>query len=36
MTFLKNMIEDLKNEPLVVEKKPLLEGRNVTLYLAPQ
>ena len=29
-------IEDLKNEPLVVEKKPLLEGRNVTLYLAPQ
>ena len=29
-------IEALKNEPLVVEKKPLLEGRNVTLYLAPQ
>ncbi len=29
-------IEDLKNEPLVVEKKPMLEGRNVTLYLAPQ
>ena len=24
-------IEDLKNEPLVVEKKPMLEGRNVTL-----
>lgn len=29
-------IEDLKTEPLVVEKKPMLEGRNVTLYLAPQ
>ncbi len=29
-------IEDLKNEPLMVEKKPMLEGRNVTLYLAPQ
>lgn len=29
-------IEDLKNEPLVVEKKPMLEGRNVSLYLAPQ
>ena len=29
-------IEDLKDEPLVVEKKPQLEGRNVTLYLGPQ
>ena len=29
-------IEDLKTEPLVVEKKPMLEGRNVTLYLGPQ
>lgn len=29
-------IEDLKNEPLVIEKKPQLEGRNVTLYLGPQ
>ncbi len=29
-------IEDLKNEPLIIEKKPMLEGRNVTLYLAPQ
>ena len=27
--------ENLKNDPLVVEKKPMLEGRNVTLYLAP-
>ncbi len=29
-------IEDLKDEPIAVEKKPMLEGRNVTLYLAPQ
>ena len=29
-------IEDLKDEPLVVEKKPQLEGRNVTLYFGPQ
>ncbi len=29
-------IEDLKNDPIVVEKKPMLEGRNVTLYLGPQ
>ena len=29
-------INDLANDPIQVEKKPLLEGRNVTLYLAPQ
>lgn len=29
-------IEDLKGEPLNIEKKPMLEGRNVTLYLGPQ
>lgn len=29
-------MEDLKEEPLVIEKKPMLEGRNVTLYLGPQ
>lgn len=29
-------IEDLKDEPLVIEKKPMIEGRNVTMYLAPQ
>ncbi len=29
-------VEDLKDEPLVIEKKPMLEGRNVTLYLGPQ
>ena len=29
-------IEDLKAESLQIEKKPMLEGRNVTLYLGPQ
>ena len=29
-------IEDLKDEALQIEKKPMLEGRNVTLYLCPQ
>ena len=29
-------LADLANDPLQVEKKPQLEGRNVTLYLAPQ
>lgn len=29
-------IEDLKNDPLTIEKKPMIEGRNVTMYLAPQ
>ena len=29
-------INDLANDPLQVEKPPMLEGRNVTLYLAPQ
>lgn len=29
-------IEDLNGEPLQIEKKPMLEGRNVTLYLSPQ
>ena len=29
-------ITDLKDIPVAVEKKPMLEGRNVTLYLAPQ
>lgn len=29
-------IEDLKSDPINVEKKPMLEGRNVTLYLGPQ
>ncbi len=29
-------MEDLKNEPIQIEKKPQLEGRNVTLFLGPQ
>lgn len=29
-------LEDLKEDPIQLEKKPQLEGRNVTLYLAPQ
>lgn len=29
-------LESLKSEPVQIEKKPMQEGRNVTLYLAPQ
>ena len=29
-------VEDLKDEPMVIEQKPMLEGRHVTLYLGPQ
>lgn len=29
-------IKDLENDSIQIEKKPQLEGRNVTLYLAPQ
>ena len=29
-------ITDLTNDPVVVEKKPMVEGRNVTAWLAPQ
>ena len=29
-------VEDLKDEPIQIEKKPQLEGRNVTLFLGPQ
>lgn len=32
----KRFIEDLKNEPVTIEKQPMLEGRNVTLYIGPQ
>ena len=32
----KRFVEDLKNEPIQVEKAPQLEGRNVTLFLGPQ
>lgn len=27
---------DLEGEPIVIEKRPQLEGRNVTMFLAPQ
>ena len=29
-------LTDLEQEPIIIEKKPMLEGRNVTLFLAPQ
>ena len=29
-------IADLANDPVVVEKKPMIEGRNVTAWFAPQ
>ena len=29
-------LADLENDPIQVEKKPQLEGRNVTLYLVGQ
>ena len=32
----KRFIEDLKNGPVTIEKQPMLEGRNVTLYIGPQ
>ena len=28
-------LQDMENMPVVIEKKPQLEGRNVTLYIAP-
>ena len=30
------LVADMEHLPVVIEKKPQLEGRNVTLYLAPQ
>ena len=29
-------IEDLKDDPIVVEKQPSMDGRNVVLIFAPQ
>ena len=29
-------LQDMEHMPVIVEKKPQLEGRNVTLYIAPQ
>ena len=28
-------VQDMENMPVIIEKKPQLEGRNVTLYIAP-
>ena len=28
-------LKDMENMPVVIEKRPQLEGRNVTLYVAP-
>ena len=29
-------LADLSEEPIVIEKRAMMEGRNVTLFLAPQ
>ncbi len=29
-------ITDLASDPIIVEKKPMIEGRNVTVWFAPQ
>ena len=29
-------LTDLANDSITVEKKPMVEGRNVTVWLAPQ
>ena len=34
--LMSRFIADLEGEPLVIEKNPQLEGRNVTMFLAPQ
>ena len=36
MELAQRFMNDLANEPIAVEKPPMLEGRNVTMYLAPQ
>ncbi|MFI3301328.1 MAG: translation initiation factor IF-3 [Candidatus Gastranaerophilales bacterium] len=35
-TLANKILTDLENVTLIIEKKPMLEGRNVTTYLAPQ
>ncbi len=34
--IMNRFLTDLEQDPIVIEKKPQLEGRNVTLFLAPQ
>lgn len=36
MELAQRFIRDLANDPIVVEKPPIMEGRNVTVWLAPQ
>lgn len=34
--LMERFLTDLEGDPFIIEKKPQLEGRNVTLFLAPQ
>ncbi len=34
--LINRFLTDLEGEPMIIEKKPQLEGRNVTLFLGPQ
>jgi len=34
--LINKFLTDLEDQPMVIEKRPQLEGRNVTLFLAPQ
>ena len=34
--LIERFLKDLEGEPIAIDKKPQLEGRNVTVYLAPQ
>lgn len=34
--LINRFLVDLEQEPIVIEKKPQMEGRNVTLFIAPQ
>lgn len=34
--LMNRIIEDLKDEPITIEKRPQMEGRNVTMFFAPQ
>ena len=36
MELAEKFLADLSADPIVVEKKPMMEGRNVTVWLAPQ
>lgn len=34
--LINRFLVDLEQEPIMIEKKPQMEGRNVTLFIAPQ